>query len=81
MNPQCLLHPRKDNFGFGNPDYYLPEFAVYIEYFGLAGKQDYDQGIRKKKDTYEKMGLPVISVYPWHFENDCKVISRTISTR
>ena len=24
------------------PDFYLPEFGTYIEYFGLAGRQNYD---------------------------------------
>ena len=68
--PPVLVTPSEKQPRIWYPDYYLPEFAVYIEYFGLAGRQDYDQGIRKKKDTYAKMGLPVISVYPWHFEND-----------
>ena len=49
------------------PDFYLPEFGAYIEYFGLAGKQNYDDGIKRKETQYSKAGLSVISVYPWTF--------------
>jgi len=49
------------------PDFYLPEFGTYIEYFGLVGRQDYDKGIKRKGSTYSKMGLSVIAVYPWTF--------------
>jgi hypothetical protein len=44
------------------PDFHLPEFETYIEYYGLAGKQDYDKGIKTKEAVYSKMGLDVISV-------------------
>ncbi len=49
------------------PDFYLPEFGTYIEYYGLAGRQNYDRGIKRKETTYSKMGLDVIPVYPWTF--------------
>ena len=52
------------------PDFYLPEFGAYIEYFGLAGKQNYDEGIKRKETLYSKTGLAVISVYPWTFTGD-----------
>jgi hypothetical protein len=52
------------------PDFYLPEFGTYIEYFGLAGEQNYDQGIRKKKEVYSAIGLDVIPIYPWNFCED-----------
>jgi len=52
------------------PDFYLPEFGTYIEYFGLAGGEDYDQGIRTKKEVYSAMGLDVIPLYPWNFYED-----------
>jgi hypothetical protein len=47
------------------PDFYLPEFAAYIEYYGLVGKQNYDDGIKRKETQYSKAGLAVIPVYPW----------------
>jgi len=52
------------------PDFHLPEFASYIEYFGLAGKRDYDKGIKTKEAVYSKMGLDVIPVYPWMFSEN-----------
>jgi hypothetical protein len=52
------------------PDFYLPEFGAYIEYFGLAGKQNYDEGIKRKETLYSKTGLAVIPVYPWTFTGD-----------
>lgn len=52
------------------PDFYLPEFGVYIEYFGLVGRENYDRGIERKESTYRKMGLSVIPVYPWTFDQN-----------
>jgi len=49
------------------PDFYLPEFATYIEYYGLAGNQNYDYNIEHKKKVYSINGVEVISVYPWTF--------------
>jgi len=49
------------------PDFYLPEFGSYIEYYGLAGRKNYDRGIKTKGQIYSKMGLNVIPVYPWMF--------------
>lgn len=47
------------------PDFYLPELGTYIEYYGLAGQQNYDQGLKAKQSAYSKMGFEVISVFPW----------------
>lgn len=52
------------------PDFFLPEMGVYIEFFGLAGNSDYDQGIQRKIHTYDSMGLDVIYVYPWNFTHN-----------
>ena len=54
------------------PDFHLPEFGTYVEYYGLAGKQDYDKGIKTKEATYSKMGLNMVPVYPWMFAEDWK---------
>ncbi len=53
-----------------SPDSYLPEFSAYIEYFGLVGKQNYDDGIKRKETLYSKAGLAVIPVYPWTFSGN-----------
>lgn len=49
------------------PDFHLPEFKTYIEYFGLAGNPEYDKGIKTKEAMYSKAGLDMIPVYPWMF--------------
>ena len=65
--PGVLVYHPRDKPRIWYPDFYLPEFGTYIEYFGLSGKQQYDQGIRVKESIYSKMGLSVIPVYPWTF--------------
>ena len=67
---QGVLVEDKEKPKIWHPDFYLPEFSVYIEYFGLAGNQDYDLGIKRKKHIYSEMGLDVIPVYPWTFYDD-----------
>ena len=47
------------------PDFYLPRYKAYIEFYGLAERQSYKKGIELKNKTYTKMGLDVIPVYPW----------------
>ena len=52
------------------PDFYLPEFAAHIEYYGRVGNADYDERVQHKQAVYEEMGLDVISTYPWTFCED-----------
>jgi hypothetical protein len=61
------------------PDFYLPEFGAYIEYYGMAGEKNYDKGIKAKQSVYSKMGMAVIPVYPWMFaENWQKYIRKEL---
>jgi len=60
-----LVTPEKDKHRIWYPDFYLPEFKTYIEYFGMAGNQNYDKAIKAKESAYAKMGFNVIAVYPW----------------
>ena len=79
--PGVLVNTSYDKPRLWYPDFYLPEFASYIEYFGLAGKQNYDDGIKTKLSTYNKMGLHVIPLYPWTFsENWQKYIMNELET-
>jgi len=70
--PPVLIKADNNKSRIWYPDFYLPEFKTYIEYYGLAGQQNYQQGIKKKEATYSKMGLNVISVYPWMFAENWK---------
>lgn len=45
------------------PDFYLPEFDVYIEYWGMD-TADYKIGMLKKQKLYQQEGKRVVSVYP-----------------
>lgn len=52
------------------PDFYLPEFNVFIEYYGRVGNQDYDIKTELKKAAYAANNLNVISLYPWDLIED-----------
>ena len=52
------------------PDFYLPEFNLYIEYYGRVGNQDYDLRTAQKQAAYAANNLKVIDVYPWNLVQD-----------
>ncbi len=45
------------------PDFYLPEFDVYIEYGGMD-TADYKIGMLKKQKLYQQQGKKLVSLYP-----------------
>ncbi|MDF7808464.1 hypothetical protein P4E94_13510 [Pontiellaceae bacterium B12219] len=45
------------------PDFYLPEFDIYIEYWGMT-TADYKIGMLKKQQLYQQQGKRLISLYP-----------------
>ena len=45
------------------PDFYLPRYDVYIEYWGLD-TTDYKIGMLLKKKLYQQEGKKLISLYP-----------------
>ena len=45
------------------PDFYLAEFDVYIEYWGMD-TADYKIGMLKKQQLYQQQGKRLISLYP-----------------
>ena len=62
-----LVQTDDDKSRIWYPDFCLPEFGTYIEYYGMVGDPDYDKGIRVKESVYEKNRMDVIPVYPWMF--------------
>ena len=46
------------------PDFGLPQYSVYVEYFGMEGDSQYDARTRYKLDTYERQQIAVVPVYP-----------------
>jgi hypothetical protein len=67
-----LIEPGDQKSRIWYPDFYLPEFGMYIEYYGIVGDPDYDKGIKAKESAYSRMGLDVIPVYPDMFEKNWK---------
>lgn len=63
--PGVLVNPVDQKPRIWYPDFYLPQYKAYIEYYGLAERQSYKKGIELKSKTYSKMKLDVIPVYPW----------------
>ncbi len=45
------------------PDFYLPEYDVYIEYWGMD-TNDYKIGMLKKQELYKQQSKRLISIYP-----------------
>ena len=45
------------------PDFYLPEFDIYIEYWGMD-TADYKIAMLKKQKLYQQQGKKLISLYP-----------------
>ncbi len=52
-----------------HPDFYLPAYGVYVEYWGLADTDpDYNRNRRAKLALYQKHQIFVISVFPRHLK-------------
>ncbi|OPZ30603.1 MAG: HEAT repeat protein [Lentisphaerae bacterium ADurb.BinA184] len=45
------------------PDFYLPEFDLYIEYWGMEDNLDYRIGMLEKQKLYQQAGKRVLSLY------------------
>ncbi len=45
------------------PDFYLPEFDLYIEYWGMEDNLDYQVGMLEKKKLYQQAGKKLVSLY------------------
>ncbi|MCL7489411.1 MAG: HEAT repeat domain-containing protein [Desulfobulbaceae bacterium] len=45
------------------PDFYPPEFDVYVEYWGMD-TADYKIGMLKKQQLYQQQGKRLVSLYP-----------------
>jgi hypothetical protein len=58
-----------------SPDFYLPDFDVYVEYWGMLGvKNDYDRSkytreMKYKMARYHDLGVKFISIYPDNLKN------------
>ena len=65
-------YPAFDRKGsvISRPDFYLPDYGVYVEYWGLAGfGGEYDRRMRWKTAQYRMNGVRVVSLYPGELAN------------
>lgn len=52
------------------PDFYLPEYNVYVEYWGMINNEEYKEGIYKpKKGLYNRNMIELINLYPKNLNN------------
>ena len=52
------------------PDFYLPEFDVYVEYWGMINDPKYkEEQYDKKKKLYKDNDLEMLSLYPKNLKN------------
>jgi len=84
--PGVLVNAEGDRPRIWYPDFYLPEFGVYIEYYGMVGEPDYDRGVKVKESVYSRNSMDVIPVYPWMLSKNWKgyimnKIERSIAER
>jgi len=65
-------YPAFDQRGsvISRPDFYLPDYDLYVEYWGLAGTgKEYDKTMRWKACQYRRNGVRVFSLYPDELTN------------
>lgn len=60
------------------PDFYLPEFDLYIEYWGMD-TIDYKIGMLMKQKLYQQEGKKLISIYPEDIPNLHAILSQKLS--
>ena len=52
-----------------HPDFFLPEFNVFVEYWGMIDNPEYKKNSNLKKKLYKDNGLEYISLYPKALKN------------
>jgi hypothetical protein len=65
--------PAMDRWGFrriSRPDFYLPDYGVYVEFWGLtslpngSARSRYERSMRWKMAQYRRNGISFVSLYP-----------------
>ena len=60
---------------YADPDFYLPDYNVYVEYWGLLDADDpytrskYEKSMKRKMAIYHKNQIKFISIYPRNLRN------------
>lgn len=72
------------NRRIGRPDFYLPDYDIYVEYWGMVTTEDgkdrkeYQKGMEWKMANYEEAGIRFISIYPHEIESLDSVFQKTL---
>ncbi|HAS82812.1 MAG TPA: hypothetical protein DCS43_09110 [Verrucomicrobia bacterium] len=61
------------------PDFYLPEYDVYIEYWGMEANLDYQIGMLEKKKLYQQAGKRLLSFYRHEKQDIAQLLRERIS--
>jgi hypothetical protein len=64
-----------------NPDFFLPDHSIYIEYFGMIGDPEYAKDAQLKKIAYYENKLDVISIIPQHLGYLETIINQRIADK
>jgi hypothetical protein len=55
---------------YAKPDFYLPDYNLYVEYWGLLGvSKDYERNMKRKMAVYHRNGIKFVSIYPRNMDN------------
>lgn len=54
----------KQNKNHRRTDFYLIDYDIYIEYFGMENKPEYNKSTKAKKTIYKKLKMDLIDIYP-----------------
>ena len=63
------------DYKISSPDFYLPDYDVYVEYWGLVNADDswtranYVRNMKRKMAIYYRNNIKFISIYPDNLEN------------
>ena len=63
------------NYQISSPDFYLPDYDVYVEYWGLVDADDswtraqYVKNMKRKMAIYYQNNIKFISIYPDDLKN------------
>lgn len=72
------------NRRIGRPDFYLPDYDIYVEYWGMVDTEDkkdrnkYLEGMEWKTARYREADIKFISIYPQEIENLDSVFAKKL---
>jgi hypothetical protein len=66
---------RRNSRRISRPDFYLPDYGIYVEYWGMLGVEDsrvrsrYERSMKWKMAKYHQNNIKFISIYPNNMNN------------